>query len=60
MESLCTQLLTTTHLINKLPTLVLGNLTLYKVLLGKKLDYSMLRVFRYRAITANPDRVREN
>ena len=52
-------ILTATHLINKLPTPVLGNLTPYEALLQKRPDYSMLRVFGCLAFAANPDRIRD-
>jgi len=52
-------ILTATHLINKLPTTVLGYLTPYEVLLGHKPYYSMLGVFGCLAFAANPERVKD-
>ena len=51
--------LTTNHLINKLPTAILASLTPYVVLLGHKPDYSMLRVFGCLAFAANPERIKD-
>ena len=55
--SLC--VLTTSHLINKLPTPILGNLTPYDVLLGRKPDYNKLKIFGCLAFVANPNSVRD-
>jgi len=51
--------LTTTHLINKLPTTILGYMTPYEVLLGHKPDYSMLWVIGCLTFAANPERIKD-
>ena len=51
--------LAATHLINKLPIVVLANLIPYEVLLGHKPDYSMLRVFSCLAFAAKPKRTKD-
>ena len=47
---------TTTYLINRVPSSVLGNITPYEVLLKKKHAYDHLRVFGCFAVASSPSR----
>ena len=51
-------MLTTTYIINRIPTPVLGNVTPYEVLLQKKPNYTLSRVFGCLNFAVNPERVR--
>ena len=51
---------TATYIMNRLPTLVLGNKTPYEILLNQSLNYQHLKVFGCFVVAVNPSRVKDN